>query len=135
MAVASPPPQVGPQEAGIDEDEQYNYSPTIGQSGSAPSGGCGTSSLGYACSQALGDGQVTLGWSLGTEAPPDNACTRLAGNTSAPAGAKLHMAIQTQAPGYVSLAFAAEVNVMGPADVILGEPRASKHGKALHAPG
>lgn len=91
---------------------------------------CTPSTLNYTCMEKRG--RVWVHWSVNTTQPPPNVCTgsdtpRLMAVPKATVekDGTLHMAVEANAKGYVSLAFPVEAGTMAPADIILGWASAS----------
>ncbi len=67
---------------------------------------------------------VTIHWSIGGSAPPENACTGpqpAQAFLELEAGEKLmHFAVESDVSGYVSLGFPQRPELMYDADIILG---------------
>ncbi|GLC43511.1 hypothetical protein PLESTM_001481300 [Pleodorina starrii] len=84
---------------------------------------CAPSKLGYQC--ATVKGKVTVHWSVNTSSAPANPCTP-SRRTVATAAAltkygTLHMAVQAEIGGYVSIGFLGRsLQYMFPADIVLG---------------
>ncbi|KAG2491054.1 hypothetical protein HYH03_010500 [Edaphochlamys debaryana] len=106
----------------------------------APAGACTPSPLGYQCTSV--QGKVTLHWSINTaSAPsgPSNPCNLAAPRvlTSDVLSSKgvLHMAVQGDMGGYVSVGFAGTSGQMTNSDIVLGWTTAAGQAdvRAFHA--
>ncbi|EFJ45271.1 hypothetical protein VOLCADRAFT_121209 [Volvox carteri f. nagariensis] len=100
----------------------------------APPAACEVSTLGYACSKALG--KVIVHWTIGGSVPPSNKCTGTGSSDiisktqqqQQELGKLVHFAVEAAVGGYVSLGFPENAARMYDADVILGWVNADGRG-------
>ncbi|KAF5838320.1 hypothetical protein DUNSADRAFT_3052 [Dunaliella salina] len=84
---------------------------------------CPLSQLGYQCRQTFGGVTVHFTWRSDSPTPPPNVCTGSQANSTSQdsdAGAMAHWAVESESPGYVSVAFAEEPGRMVPSEAVLG---------------